>query len=121
MIVTADMKLNEVEFQFHKLFPYLRLEFPLRNQKRGVRSLIQTGTDLTDTIASFSRGGIDGNLRILPSMSVSRLKQSFLTHYGIEVLVFRHSGHVWLETTITDHWTLEEQNKEGKALSKVIV
>jgi hypothetical protein len=33
------------------------------------------------------------------------------------VQVFRKSGKVWLETTVTDGWTLEEQNLQGEALS----
>jgi hypothetical protein len=32
--------------------------------------------------------------------------------------VYRKSGKIWLETTVTDSWTLEEQNKQGESLSK---
>ncbi|QQR96487.1 MAG: hypothetical protein IPJ93_07810 [Bacteroidota bacterium] len=32
--------------------------------------------------------------------------------------VFRKSGKIWLETSATDYWTLEQQNEEGKSLAK---
>ena len=28
------------------------------------------------------------------------------------------SGKIWLETSATDYWTLEQQNEEGKSLAK---
>ena len=34
--------------------------------------------------------------------------------FGLSAQVFRLSGDVWLETTSTDNWTLEEQNSTGQ-------
>ena len=54
-------------------------------------------------------------------MTVVDLEQSFSDVFGLGVQIFRKSGKVWLETTVTDGWTLDEQNRQGEALSKVIV
>lgn len=51
---------------------------------------------------------------ITPDMTVTDLEQSFNTIYGLGVQVFRKSGKIWLETTVTDGWTLEEQNRQGE-------
>jgi hypothetical protein len=51
-------------------------------------------------------------------MTVTELESRFNTIYGLSVQLFRKSGRAWLETTVTDGWTLEEQNNEGEALSK---
>jgi hypothetical protein len=50
-------------------------------------------------------------------MSVAELEQQFSDVYGLSVQIFRQSGKAWLETTVTDKWTLEKQNEQGKALS----
>ena len=51
-------------------------------------------------------------------MTVTDLEQNFSDVYGLSIQVFRKSGDVWLETTITDGWTLEKQNEQGKMLSQ---
>jgi len=51
-------------------------------------------------------------------MKVSELEKIFLEDYGLNVQVFRNSGRVWLETTMTDDWTLAEQNRQGEELSR---
>ena len=53
-------------------------------------------------------------------MTVTELERQFRELYGLHVLVFRKSGKVWLETTVTDGWTLAEQNNQGEALSALI-
>jgi hypothetical protein len=49
-------------------------------------------------------------------MTVEELEKSFLVKFGLNVQVFRKSGKSWLETTITDKWTLEKQNTQGEEL-----
>lgn len=58
-------------------------------------------------------------IAITPDMTVVELEQCFNNIYGLGIQVFRKSGKGWLETTVTDGWTLKEQNKQGEALSKV--
>ena len=36
---------------------------------------------------------------------------------GFSVLMFRNAGNVWIETSLTEDWTLEKQNKEGELIS----
>lgn len=62
-----------------------------------------------------------GQITITPNMTVNDLEQCFSDIFGLGVQVFRKSGKVWLETTVTDGWTLEEQNNQGKELSGAAV
>jgi hypothetical protein len=41
--------------------------------------------------------------------------------YGIHVQLFRKSGKVWINTSVTSSWTLEEQNKQGEVLSNAFI
>jgi len=62
-----------------------------------------------------------GSILITPGMTVCKLEQNFRDVYGLSVQIFRRSGKVWLETTVTDGWTLQEQNSQGEDLSKAKV
>jgi len=51
-----------------------------------------------------------GEIGITPLLTVSELEQRFQDVYGLGVQVLRKSGRVWLETTVTYGWTIEQQN-----------
>lgn len=61
--------------------------------------------------------GEEGDLSVFDSMTVGQLEKSFLEKFGMLVQVSRKSGSVWLETTMTDSWTLKQQNDHGRELS----
>jgi hypothetical protein len=52
-------------------------------------------------------------------MKVSELENLFKRKYKLNIQVFRKSGNAWLETTVTDAWTLDKQNQEGIELSEL--
>jgi hypothetical protein len=51
------------------------------------------------------------------SMTVLELENAFMDEFGLCVQVFRKSGNIWLETTMTDHWTLKQQSDHGREIS----
>lgn len=110
--VSDKCTIYTIKEKFNALFPYLRIELYLSltssssffNQNRMLETLRQNGN--TDTII------------ISPQMTVSDLENRFKDIYGLSAQVHRKSGKIWLETTVTDSWTLEEQNKQGESLSK---
>ena len=59
----------------------------------------------------------DGTIEVKPEMNVSTFEKLFEDRFGLYVQVFRKSGSIWLETSATDSWTLEQQNEEGKSLA----
>lgn len=50
------------------------------------------------------------------SWTVMNLEEEFLKA-GLHVQVFRKSGNLWIETSLTNDWTLEQQNYEGELFS----
>ncbi len=107
----------EIQEEFTQSFPYLRLEFFSRPHKTGKPSPRSQMLQNTRTLGEIRTNHLEGEIQITPSMTVSVLEQEFMKHYGLAVQVFRKSGRVWLETTVTDGWTLAEQNAQGEALS----
>ncbi len=111
-------KIFAIQEEFSKLFPYLKLEFFSKPHKAGAGSPKKLVKSPSKTLGECRSIHKNGSITITPAMTVCDLENSFRDVFGLSVQVFRHSGKVWLETTVTDGWTLEEQNKQGEALSK---
>ncbi len=121
MIIKIDnnRKISAVQTEFNKVYPYLKLEFFSKKHSVNDNSTKKYIEPNTKTLVEF--GSIRtsrGEINISPQMTVADLEQSLNDNYGLSVQVFRKSGKVWLETTFTDGWTLEEQNMQGEELSK---
>ena len=59
----------------------------------------------------------DGEIVINEEMRVKELENMFQQKFAISAQVFRKSGNLWLETTMTDNWTLQQQNNHGREIS----
>lgn len=115
--INEHRKIAAIQEEFNRLFPYLRIEFLLRKQMGSiVNKLIKPNNK---TLGEYSTIHDKGNITITPDMTVAELEQKFSEIFGMEVQILRQSGKAWLETTVTDKWTLEEQNLQGEALSKI--
>src|SRR5688500_5186978 len=116
--ISDKRKISAIQKEFSDTFPYLRLEFFSKPNSRKIRfdkvSLIVAENK---TIGECRKVHNNTSITITPGMKVSKLEQDFMDDLGLYVQVFRKSGKVWLETTMTDDWTLAEQNKEGEELS----
>jgi hypothetical protein len=56
-------------------------------------------------------------LDINDDTTVTDFENALIDQYGLSAQVFRRSGNLWLETTITDYWTLKQQNDHGREIS----
>ena len=117
--IDENKKLFMIQEEFNNAFPYLKLAFFMRSGRLESDFILarwlfnQTNKTLKECRTLIS----NLHVTIEPQMTVLDLDQQFQKAYGIGVLVYRRSGKVWLETTLTDAWTLEEQNWQGEALS----
>jgi hypothetical protein len=115
--INDNRKILAIQKEFTKEFPYLKLEFFSKPHKVGGSSSKKTMKAGAKTLGECRTIHDSGTITIVPKMTVADLEQSFRDVYGLAVQVFRKSGKVWLETTVTDNWTLEEQNRQGESLS----
>lgn len=116
--INDSKKLRTVKEEFNLLFPYLKIEFFKRPNGYPEGSVKLLVTDDRKTVGECRNLKTSGLLDITPEMTVSELEENFKTNYGLYVQVFRRSGTVWLETTVTDKWTLAEQNKQGESVTR---
>jgi hypothetical protein len=117
LTIRPNRLISEIQQEFNAMFPFLKLEF-FRN--RPGRSLEYSQNNIIGNNHKVSDGqGVltDGSLTIEPLMTVKQLEKDFRSEFSLAVQVFRRSGNVWLETTMTDGWTLQHQNEHGRELS----
>ena len=115
--ISDNILIGEIKSKFSKQFPFLKLEFFKHAHDNGL------GSPKEDMIVEdISLGKVrtihnEGDIVIKPDMQVGALEQSFESKYGIHVQIFRKSGDLWLETSATDSWTLQDQNSTGSEMS----
>src|SRR6188472_3321092 len=114
-------KISAIQNDFNEMFPYLRLEFFSKPHDTKGATPKKYMTHPSKTLGECRTIHKSGSILITPRMTVFKLEQNFRDVYGLSVQVFRRSGKAWLETKVTDGWTLEEQNIQGEDLSKIKV
>lgn len=118
ILINDHRKIFALQKEFSEMFPYLKLEFFGKPHKVGAPSSKKIMKHPSKTIGECRTIHNKGTLTITPNMIVADLEQNFSDVYGLSVQIFRKSGKAWLETTATDGWALEKQNKQGEELSK---
>jgi hypothetical protein len=111
--------IGDVQKDFTTAYPFLKLEF-YRNTSGRLGSTIRQNLIKT-VLLNIAGNQKEGDLEITDSMTVGQLEQSFHDKFGMMVQVSRKSGPIWLETTMTDSWTLKQQNEHGRELSAPVV
>jgi hypothetical protein len=120
LTINDSKTISNIQQEFNAMFPYLKLEF-FKNahaihQGNPKKDMLNSNLALKE----FRKKHNKGNLEIKESMKVSDLENAFQTLFGIPAQVFRKSAGSWIETSVTDDWTLKQQNDEGKDLSDFV-
>ena len=119
--ITDKRKISAIQKEFSELFPYLKIEFFIKSHKIYGVSSKKSIRPVFSTIGECSSTHKSGSLSISPMTTVAELEQNFKNAFGLSAQIFRKSGKAWLETTVTDGWTLDKQNKQGEALSNYLM
>lgn len=115
--VSKNKKIKAIQDEFQEVFPFLKLVFYSNSHKTGEGSIKKFTISNDATVSETSKKETDSTLTINKSMKVSELENAFLDSFGLNVQVFRKSNNLWLQTTITDNWSLEKQNQNGKEMN----
>lgn len=117
LTIRPSRLISEIQDEFSKMFPYLKLEFFKNKSGKRLDYSINNIIRHNQKLAEGQIQLVDGLIDIQPGMTVKELEDQFRKEFSLAVQVFRRSGNVWLETTMTDNWTLKHQNDHGKELS----
>mgnify|MGYP007130725738 FL=1 len=118
--VSPEKTIAQIQEEFAQAFPFLKLVFFSKPHKAYKSShakflISETGR----TLGSMEKQPKNGDLYIEMEMPTWQLERLFEEEFGLHVQVFRKSGNTWLETSVTDDLTLEDQNAKGKASERL--
>lgn len=115
--IAPDRLISEVQQDFNQEFPFLKLEFfdsrSFNRSSVSGKQLLPQNQRLADAFRQVQDGDID----VQEGMKVSELESIFRQQFNMAVQVFRKSGNLWLETAMTDNWTLGQQNNHGMEIT----
>ena len=110
------MKISNIQNIFNTAFPFLKLEFLQHSPKLNGNN--RTYLLKTNGAPEGQLNGKDGKeFVITEDLTVATMEHLFMDYFNLSTQVFRKSGKSWLETALTDDWTLKKQNDEGVELS----
>ena len=115
MIITIEPErtISEIKEEFNVLFPFLKLEFFRTAHEEAEATQHREMIKKNMPISDISRNKKYGTFYLTPATTVATLEATLRDDFGLYVQVFRKSGTVWLETTVTDNLTLQTQNALG--------
>ena len=110
--------LRDFQKAFNEVYPYLKIEFYKPSQELQESNLQKhikhNSLILVNGTEKFKESG---QINIDNFRTSAQLEKDFLDNFGLAIKLFRKSGSLWIEITLTDNWTLEKQNEEGEFMS----
>lgn len=113
MNITSTMSIQDLKESFSKKFPGLKIEFYTKEhglyESSSPEFQYQSDTILKEVNANIEKSQFE----IDPTWTVEQFEEFFAEKFLLNVQVFRKSNNIWLQTSNTDAWTLEVQNRKG--------
>jgi hypothetical protein len=102
--------------EFGAIYPFLNLEF--YKLQESDPNLVVRKHITHQGLLRLAGLKIQGDIELNDNMSVGELEKQLFERFGLNAQVTRQSGNIWLETTMTDKWTLRQQNEHGREITK---
>lgn len=115
--IEKGSSLKDIQKQFNTYYPFLKIEF-FKASPVG-EPLYKTSLFTAADLVKYVDGAENKVLQIDVSRKrkVSEVEKDFEKLLGVSAHVYRKSGNVWVEATLTNDWPLGEQNEEGRLIS----
>jgi hypothetical protein len=119
MKIYNSSHLKDLQKEFNQVFTYLKIEFFKTPYQEGEGSNEVDILNLELTVGEVNPTVKDGKIPLKGTMHVGEFEKLFDKHFGLSVQVYRKSHGKWLQTWVTDIWTLDEQNNRGKIMGDI--
>ena len=114
--INKSTTIAEVQTEFSKLFPFLKIEFFTRPREADgslwSKHMVFNHNKTMDEVGQLKAD--NNTIEISPSMTVNAFEQNLQKDFGLSVQVFRKSMGTWIATTESDSWTFAVQNEKGE-------
>jgi hypothetical protein len=116
--INGERLISDIQQDFGAVYPFLKIEFfrngKIRRDRYPVNNLIPATQPVKN---AWHYKQEKGQLALSDGMTVTDFENALMDQFGLSAQVFRRSGNIWLETTITDYWTLKQQNEHGREIT----
>lgn len=115
--IAPNRLISDLQKDFNDAFPFLKIEFFQNRDHQLPAFTFRQILPHNKRIVEGQAGITDGDIEISADTKVKDLEKILKDQYSLVAQVFRRSGNLWLETTMTDDWTLGQQNEHGREIS----
>lgn len=118
IFIHPERLIGDIQQEFNQVYPFLKIELFRVQHGYQQGSPLQNRLPRHLALRAIAPAIAAGEITLADTMSVEQLESIFREQFGLPVQVFRKSGNLWLETTMTDGWTLKQQNDHGQEMSR---
>ena len=112
--ISEEAVVRDIQEKFQTIYPYLKLEFYSKPHIKGEYSSDEVKISPDTPVKKICMRDGFGWLDISYYRTAAAVEHDFSYIFGLSAQVLRKAGTLWLETTSTDSWTLEELNNAGR-------
>ncbi|MBG9378128.1 hypothetical protein I5907_17960 [Panacibacter sp. DH6] len=117
ILITENTLLSDIQSAFNDHYPFLKIEFwqlhngTVNGQQKPKKIIAEI------SVKEVAKSQMPAILNIGHKKTIAQIEQEVKSILGLTVQFSRKSGNVWNAITLTDSWTLEDQNDAGKFIS----
>jgi hypothetical protein len=122
ILINDSRTIEEIQEEFSTEYPYLKIEFLTASAKN--RSSASSKSEIIPKhkkMLSLKEKKAEGKISMSGSRTVREILDELEEKYGLHAQIFRKFGKMWIETGLTDHWSLSLQNSEGHEISETFI
>ena len=122
--IARQRLIKEVQEEFTRTYPYLKIDFTRgKDQGRPSRSgafptIPPSAPGEDDVVRDVAQKLLWQELGLCDDTKINEVEVLLQYQFGLPAQVLRKSGNLWLETRMTQHWTLRQQNEHGYEIDK---
>lgn len=117
LIIRPESRISDLQTGFTAIYPYLKVEFfrlIITTEKFAPRRQRVEGFV---PVKKFCILLEPNQFPLDKTRTISDVEDNFRQVLGLATEIYRKSGQQWIETSLTEDWTLEHQNLEGEQMS----
>ncbi|MBS1668581.1 MAG: hypothetical protein JST58_14485 [Bacteroidetes bacterium] len=118
LTIEKNSKIGDIQNAFNAYYPYLKIEFFKPLEPTTKKTVKPEKILANETIGKVSHIHTVITIKTSGSITVAQLEKDFLDKLDLNIKLYRKCGTLWIETTLTENWTLFKQNIEGELLTK---
>ena len=115
IVVSSESLVMDIQKAFNLYYPFLKIEFADKTKKTLPFKNSKVNPD--DQIGEIAELMRPATINVENEKTVSEVEKEFREILGLTIRMYRKSGNVWNVISVTDNWTLENQNKAGETIS----